>query len=125
MSRFNNFLNEKSEDNDKILSYIMDFFADNPSPPDEDIHKLAKKLNLEPDDFEAKIYSILGSILGSGKAKKEKFTEKDANPNELKMGIKIEHEHTKNKTIAKRIALDHLAELPDYYTRLKKMEGDK
>jgi hypothetical protein len=39
------------------------------------------------------------------------------------MGIKVEMEHTKNKTIAKRIALDHLAELPDYYTRLLKMEG--
>ena len=27
-------------------------------------------------------------------------------------------------TIATRIALDHLAELPDYYTRLKKMEEE-
>jgi hypothetical protein len=41
---------------------------------------------------------------------------------QLKMGIPIEHEHTKNKTLATNIALQHLEEIPDYYTRLKKME---
>lgn len=124
MKRFKDFLNEDSKNDDEVLTTIMDFFADNPSPPDDDIHDLAKKLGIEPDDFESKIYSILGSILGTGKAKKEKFTEKDANAEELKKGIKVEMEHTKNKAIAKRIALDHLAELPDYYTRLLKMEGE-
>jgi Protein of unknown function (DUF5661) len=39
------------------------------------------------------------------------------------MGIKVEGEHTSNKEIARHIALAHLKELPDYYTRLKKMEG--
>lgn len=43
--------------------------------------------------------------------------------NQLKMGIPIEHEHTKNKTLATDIALQHLDEIPDYYTRLKKMEA--
>ena len=41
---------------------------------------------------------------------------------QLKMGIPIEHEHTKDKDIATDIALQHLDEIPDYYTRLKKME---
>lgn len=44
--------------------------------------------------------------------------------NQLKMGIPIEHEHTKNKELATDIALQHLDEIPDYYTRLKKMETD-
>jgi hypothetical protein len=43
--------------------------------------------------------------------------------NQLKMGISIEHEHTKNKQLATDIALQHLDEIPDYYTRLKKMEA--
>lgn len=43
---------------------------------------------------------------------------------ELAMGIKVELEHTKDRKIAKEIALDHLMELPDYYTRLKKMENE-
>lgn len=46
------------------------------------------------------------------------------NQKQLKMGIKVEMEHTKDKKIAKMIALDHLAEIPDYYTRLAKMEKE-
>jgi len=42
---------------------------------------------------------------------------------QLDMGEPIEHEHTKNHTLAKEIALQHLDEIPDYYTRLKKMEA--
>ena len=42
---------------------------------------------------------------------------------QLDMGAPIEHEHTKNKKLAVEIALQHLDEFPDYYTRLKKMEA--
>ncbi len=41
---------------------------------------------------------------------------------QLKIGIEVELEHTKNRTTAKDIAMDHLTEMPDYYTRLDKME---
>jgi len=41
---------------------------------------------------------------------------------ELAMGIEIEKEHTSDETLATEIALDHLNEFPDYYTRLKKVE---
>lgn len=43
---------------------------------------------------------------------------------QLDMGAPIEHEHTKNQKLAIEIALQHLDEIPDYYTRLKKMEAD-
>jgi len=43
---------------------------------------------------------------------------------QLEMGIPIEHEHTKDKVLATDIALQHLDEIPDYYTRLIKMERD-
>lgn len=39
---------------------------------------------------------------------------------QLKIGIKIEQEHTTNIKQAREIALDHLSERPDYYTKLKK-----
>jgi hypothetical protein len=41
---------------------------------------------------------------------------------QLAKGRKIEHEHVKKDAEAAEIARDHLAEFPDYYTRLKKME---
>ncbi|MFZ9249203.1 MAG: DUF5661 family protein [Candidatus Nanopelagicales bacterium] len=43
---------------------------------------------------------------------------------QLDMGEPIEHEHTKDHELARDIALQHLDEIPDYYTRLKKMESD-
>jgi len=43
--------------------------------------------------------------------------------NQLDMGEPIEHEHTKDHDLARDIALQHLDEIPDYYTRLKKMEA--
>lgn len=43
---------------------------------------------------------------------------------QLAMGIKVEHEHTDVTEVAKAIAKDHLDEIPDYYTRLLKMERE-
>ena len=56
-------------------------------------------------------------------AKKHRMEVSDIQK-QLDMGIPIEHEHTKNKTLATDIALQHLEEIPDYYSRLKKMEAD-
>jgi len=57
-------------------------------------------------------------------AKKKKETKAELHPNqihpqELRMGIKVELEHTDDLDKAKKIALDHLAENPFYYTALK------
>lgn len=41
---------------------------------------------------------------------------------QLDQGIRVEKEHTADEKIAMEIALDHLNELPDYYTRLNRME---
>ena len=73
-----------------------------------------------------KIAATLNDLMQSGKAK-NKGTYK---PDEMAMGKKVEHEHTEgNKiqktlqdVIARKISKDHLKEIPDYYTRLKKME---
>lgn len=44
---------------------------------------------------------------------------------QLDMGIAIEKEHSSSHKVAREIALDHLKELPDYYSKLKKMEKEK
>jgi hypothetical protein len=43
---------------------------------------------------------------------------------QLKMGIKVEMEHTDDPKLAREIAMDHLVEDPNYYAKLKKMEGE-
>jgi len=41
---------------------------------------------------------------------------------QLAKGVKVEIEHTSDAKVAKEIALDHLAEVPDYYDRLSFVE---
>jgi hypothetical protein len=48
--------------------------------------------------------------------------ELNIDPKELALGIAQEHEHTGDDEKARQIALEHLAEIPDYYSRLSKME---
>ena len=43
---------------------------------------------------------------------------------QIEIGTEIELEHTKSRKEARKIALDHLKEFPDYYTRLVRMEKE-
>jgi len=45
-------------------------------------------------------------------------------PQQIVKGIEVEMEHTKDPKVALEIAMDHLKELPDYYTRLDAMEKE-
>lgn len=56
------------------------------------------------------------------KLKKSNIPDKRFNAAQLKRGIKVEMEHTDNKETAKAIAKAHLAEAPNYYIELAKME---
>ena len=48
----------------------------------------------------------------------DKLSIKDVNQKQLKIGIKVEREHSNNIKIQTEIALDHLAENPKYYSEL-------
>ena len=115
-----NYLQEINTEN-SIQEKIVNFFVKNPKPTDDEIHSFAKSEGINKHKFEEIIYELLGSFFGQGKSKdfKGKY-----DPEQLKMGIEVEMEHTSNPIIASRIARDHLAEFSDYYTRLKKMEDE-
>jgi hypothetical protein len=42
----------------------------------------------------------------------------------LDAGTKVELEHTKDQAVARKIAMDHVLEDPEYYTKLKKIEEE-
>lgn len=44
---------------------------------------------------------------------------------QLPKGIQVEKEHTKDSNLAREIAMDHLAEDPNYYIKLKRIEESK
>jgi hypothetical protein len=125
LKKINRFLSEAADP--KFRMKLMTFFKENPEPSDEGeggVHAFAEKEGINPHDFEESIYAILGSFFGAGYAYERNLTEEDADPEQLEMGIEVEMEHTSDPLIAKRIALDHLSEITDYYTRLAKMEAE-
>lgn len=49
-------------------------------------------------------------------------SEDEFDPEQIKLGIEVEKEHTPDENIAKEIAKDHLTEDPKYYTHLQEFE---
>jgi hypothetical protein len=91
-----------------------------------------RQLEIQNDTLDAAGYpqatmlkasELLAKLRSKGKSKNR--PDSDFDPEQLKMGTAVEMEHGLGKEAAKEIAKDHLAELPDYYTRLKKMEAKK
>jgi hypothetical protein len=85
----------------------------------EDWYKLPKKL--------PKLKELLVNIREDKVTidlKRPTISEKDVDPKELAMGIRIEQEHTNDPKVARIIALHHLAEPgnENYYSKLKRME---
>jgi hypothetical protein len=105
----------------KFHDSIIKWFMEHPKPTDEMVHSFAEQLGINPDELERHIYMILSEILSEGKSKD---FNGEYDPKEIEMGIEVEFEHTPNRMIAEKIAKDHLAEIKDYYTRLKKMESE-
>jgi len=67
----------------------------------------------------------LADGMSCGDIAKKHGVTKEAIEAQLAMGIKVEMEHTNDKSKASEIAHDHLFEDPKYYTKLAKMESVK
>jgi hypothetical protein len=92
----------------ELVDIVKELFPKNPDYPYLDENRLmdiAKKHSGHDSDNKDKIQKMYELL-----------------DDELSIGVNVETEHTKSKKKAKEIALDHLEEIPDYYTRLKKME---
>jgi hypothetical protein len=112
---------------DAMSLSVAKYLADNPNPADAKFHAWADEQKIEHAVAEAGAYrlaTMFVAFLFSGRANKEGVGIDDVDPVELALGITVEMEHTDNMLIAMRIALDHLAEIKDYYTRLLEMEKE-
>ena len=132
MKKLKNLLKEVNGDslvNEKLVKFLLE----NPNPVDKKVHDWAEKNGFKVEEIEADAYKMATAFAvfwAGGRANKKGLKEKDANKKELAMGVKVEAEHVIDSqidwatVIARRISLDHLAEMPDdYYTKLKKMEA--
>jgi len=81
--------------------------------PEDEMNETEELPDEKPED---------GDFIEGGKADDADVSKYD--PDQIVMGIKIEMEHTDDPKVALEIAMDHLEEIPDYYTRLDKMEKE-
>jgi hypothetical protein len=104
----------------------------NGAPKADDVKKVSKKLNNkgmsgyeEIDEIAVQINNIPGG-LAKGMTLNDIAKHHNISPQTLKnefiKGYAIEREHTTDVDIAKEIALDHLYEDPNYYSKLSKIE---
>jgi hypothetical protein len=113
---------EQTQEDPHTIEIVKNFFIEHPEPSDKDVHEFADKIGMPTDRLETIAYGLLSNLLQVGKHKDVPDDQFDAE--QLNMGIEIEREHTDDLELAKEIAKDHLAEFPDYYTKLKKMESE-
>jgi hypothetical protein len=85
-----------------------------------------KSLRDKPEaECEAKALSMDDLFKPISGADRARFKTNRKMAYQLRIGKKIEMEHTDYPFIAERIAMHHILEIPDYYSKLKKMEGKK
>jgi len=104
----------------KSLSEIIDFIQANPQYNIE----AAQAAGISPEELNVTTYALaskLANFIRGGISAEKNVTVTDVDSGELAAGTSHELRHTPDESIAKKIALDNLAETPDYYTRITKM----
>ena len=61
-------------------------------------------------------------VMPGGVADRKGIRPSDVDQQQLRMGERVEKEHTRKPVVAKAIATDHLSEIPKYYSYLRGME---
>jgi len=106
------------------ISQIIDFLQENPSPDSASLQAFAEQTGSDINQLEASVYGLSTravNILRSGASAGTDPSSVD--PKELEMGVQREMQtHTPDLSIAKKIALDNLNVMPDFYSRLQAME---
>lgn len=109
---------------------LKKFLKKNPAPSDEKFHAWAERKGIETDKAEAGAYRLAGkyvNLLTSGKSKGK--SPEGITPEEKRVGVKIEAEHTDDMDLRKKIRNDHNTEHKRYYSHLpafeKMLEAEK
>jgi hypothetical protein len=126
------FLLGKSDLSEKDKERVIALLAEGKGKPipDKKVHDLADELGMEAHDLESYIYSLASlwaineqtTLNPGGRAEEKGVTRDDFPKATIDKGIKVELEHTKDRGLAEKIVLDHLAESPKYYDALAEME---
>ena len=100
---------------------VLEFFKKNPNPSDDQFHDWAEDGGFNVHKAEEVAYSILSNVVTKGESKGK--VPPGVDPAQIAKGTKVEAEHTPDKKLARKIALDHIKEHRGYYPALAKMEA--
>ena len=125
---YNNMLRKRGPINEAkgqdLEERVIDFLDAYPNPSDKIVHDFAEEIGVEVDKIEEEIYKLATKFVRFWKGGKWNTVSDDFKYDEeqLKMGIEVEMEHTPDPEVARKISLDHLVEIENYYTLLAEME---
>jgi len=127
MESIDKYLSELQQQSDELSSDVQKtiilYIKMNPYKTYEDLLQFLAKAGFTQMTSEDNIFKLLTTYV-NGVGKHIHVPDETFDSNELEMGIEVEKEHTDCPILAKEISKDHLAECPDYYTRLKRMEDE-
>lgn len=106
----------KSLKKDDIVGEIITVLNENKGVSGDGIAGYCVKFKMNDRDTLNVLTEILSGLLYRDAA----VRDDDYDADELRAGIKEEKEHASIKKIQEIIAKDHLHEVPDYYTEIKK-----
>lgn len=108
------------EDDEEEIQALIDKYAEEESgkyTTGGEQFEISEDEDGYPEDYEdPDMFDAYGMDASEGKINEKNL---DVDPDQLKLGIKTEMEHTSDPKVAEEIALDHLAEDPHYYSKLK------
>jgi len=87
----------------------------------DDFQDFLKKFDMTEDELGLVALRLLHSFFAQGRSS---VYNGSYDGKQLIRGMEVEMEHTSCPIISMKISMDHLAELPDYYTRLDNMERE-
>ncbi len=96
---------------------VMNFFSSQGKISDADFHSFCEQNGFNIHEAESLAYGLaqkLMQFIRGGKG--ANLDPNTVDPRQLEWGIQIEAEHTDCPSIQKKIALDHIAEDPQYYS---------
>jgi hypothetical protein len=105
----------------QLKDYLLRMFAAGKITSDNVITSIATRLNMPEPEVENQVYEVLTNLMTGGAS--EGKTPAGVNPVELSRGIRTELEHTSDIAVCIKIALDHLTDDKEYYSKLYKAMG--
>lgn len=108
-----------------IEQQLITFLSENPNPSDKDMHSWTEENGFNVHEIETIAYKLathMVNFLTGGDSVNKGVSKRGVDGNQLKLGMKIEEEHSTDPLITQKIALDHLSMDDLYYTHLKELE---